>query len=133
MLILRPVSHLRAGVTGSNSHFGYLFQGLMKVIATGFIPPSPLAIVLAMVMLKSSQWLWTNRKFTNLSTAKKFQPRMAYVDSVSLSLSLSLPLPLSLSLSLSLCVSLSMSLSLSPSLSLSVVNQSTRKKYTRKA
>ena len=38
----------------------YSFQGLMVVVATGFIPLSPLSVVLTMVMWKSSQWLGKN-------------------------------------------------------------------------
>ena len=38
----------------------YSFPGLMIVIATGFIPLSPLSIVLTMVMWESSQWLEKN-------------------------------------------------------------------------
>ena len=38
----------------------YSFQGLMIVIATGFIPLSPLSIVLILIMWKSSQWLGKN-------------------------------------------------------------------------
>ena len=38
----------------------YFFQGLMIVIATGFIPLSVLSVVLTMVMWKSSQWLGKN-------------------------------------------------------------------------
>ena len=35
----------------------YSFQGLMIVIATSFIPLSPMSIVLMMVMWESNQWL----------------------------------------------------------------------------
>ena len=38
----------------------YSFPGLMIVIATGFIPLSPLSIVLTMVKWESSQWLGKN-------------------------------------------------------------------------
>ena len=38
----------------------YSFRGLMIVIATGFIPLSPLSTVSTMVMLESSQWLGKN-------------------------------------------------------------------------
>ena len=35
----------------------YSFEGLMIVIATGFIPLPPLSVVMTMVMLESRQWL----------------------------------------------------------------------------
>ena len=35
----------------------YSFRGLITVIATGFIPLSPLSVVLTMYMWESSQWL----------------------------------------------------------------------------
>ena len=38
----------------------YSFHGLMIVIATGFIPLSPLSIVSTMVMWQNSQWLGKN-------------------------------------------------------------------------
>ena len=38
----------------------YSFGGLMVVIATGFIPLSPLSIVSTMVMWERSQWLGKN-------------------------------------------------------------------------
>ena len=38
----------------------YSFQGLMIVIATGFIPLSPLSVVSTMVKWESSQWLGKN-------------------------------------------------------------------------
>ena len=38
----------------------YSFRGLMIAIATGFIPLSPLSVVLTMVMWESSQWLGKN-------------------------------------------------------------------------
>ena len=38
----------------------YSFRRLMIVIATGFIPLSPLSVVLTMVMWESSQWLGKN-------------------------------------------------------------------------
>ena len=38
----------------------YFFRGLMIVTAKGFIPLSPLPIVLTMVMWESSQWLGKN-------------------------------------------------------------------------
>ena len=38
----------------------YSFQGLIIVIATGFIPHSPLSIVSTVVMWGSSQWLGKN-------------------------------------------------------------------------
>ena len=44
-----------------NSWLGqYSFQGLMIVIATGFIPLSPLSVALTMVMCESSQWIGQN-------------------------------------------------------------------------
>ena len=46
----------------------YSFQGLMIVIATGFIPLSPLSAVSTMVMWESSQWLEKN---TLRSTSQK--------------------------------------------------------------
>ena len=48
-------------VAGSTLQLGqYSFPGLMKVIATGFIPLSPLSIVSTMIMWESSQWLGKN-------------------------------------------------------------------------
>ena len=38
----------------------YTFRGLMITIATGFIPFSPLSVVLTMVKWESSQWLGRN-------------------------------------------------------------------------
>ena len=38
----------------------YSFRGLMKVMATEFIPLSPLYAVSTMVMWESSQWLGKN-------------------------------------------------------------------------
>ena len=38
----------------------YSFRGLMIVIATGFIPLSPLSVVSTMVMWEISQWLGKN-------------------------------------------------------------------------
>ena len=38
----------------------YSFRGLMIVIATGFLPLSPLSVVSTMVMWESSQWLGKN-------------------------------------------------------------------------
>ena len=38
----------------------YSFRGLMIVIATGFIPLSPLSVVSTIVMHESSQWLVKN-------------------------------------------------------------------------
>ena len=38
----------------------YFFRGLMIVVATGFIPLSPLSVVSTMVMWESSQWLGRN-------------------------------------------------------------------------
>ena len=38
----------------------YSFRKLMIVIATGFIPLSPMSIVLEMVMWKSNKWLGKN-------------------------------------------------------------------------
>ena len=38
----------------------YSFRGLMIDIATGFIPLSPMSLVLTMVMSESRQWLGKN-------------------------------------------------------------------------
>ena len=38
----------------------YSFRGLMIVIATGFIPLSPLSVVSTMIIWESSQWLEKN-------------------------------------------------------------------------
>ena len=38
----------------------YSFQGLMMVIATGFIPISPLSVISTMVMWENSPWLGKN-------------------------------------------------------------------------
>ena len=52
----------------------YSFQGLIKVLATRFIPLSPLSIVSAMVLWESSQWL---RKDSVQSTGEKFPGKHA--------------------------------------------------------
>ena len=55
------VADLRTGGHWFNTHLGqYSFQGLMMVIATGFIPLSPLSIVSTMVMWERSHWLGKN-------------------------------------------------------------------------
>ena len=55
------VAHLRAGGRWFDPRLGkYSFRGLMIVIATGFIPFSPLSVVSTMVMWESSQWLGKN-------------------------------------------------------------------------
>ena len=46
------------------------FRGLMIVIMTGFIPLSPLSVVLTMVMWESSQW-GLERIFFGVSVKKK--------------------------------------------------------------
>ena len=46
----------------------YIFQGLMIVIATGFIPSSLLSLVVTMVVWENSQWLGKNNTW---STGKK--------------------------------------------------------------
>ena len=50
------VADLRLGGRSAN----IFFQGLMIVIATGFIPLSLLSVVSTMVMWESSQWLGKN-------------------------------------------------------------------------
>ena len=48
---------VRTGGRWFNPRLGqYSFQGLMIVIATGFIPLSPLSVVITVVMWESSQW-----------------------------------------------------------------------------
>ena len=55
------VADLRTGGRGFDPQLGqYSFRGLMIVIATGFIPRSPLSIVLTMAMWESTQWLGKN-------------------------------------------------------------------------
>ena len=52
------VVDLRTGGRWFDTRLGqYSFRGLMIVIATGFIPLSPLSVVSAMVMWESNQWL----------------------------------------------------------------------------
>ena len=52
---------LRAGGRGFDPRFSqYSFRDLMIVIATGFIPLSPLSVVSTMVMWESSQLLEKN-------------------------------------------------------------------------
>ena len=55
------IADLRTGGCWFDPRLGqYSFRGLMIVIATGFIPLSPLSVVLTMVMWESSQWLGKN-------------------------------------------------------------------------
>ena len=55
------VADLRTGGRWFDPWFGhYSFRGLMTVIATGFIPLSPLSVVSTMVMWESRQWLGKN-------------------------------------------------------------------------
>ena len=55
------VADLRTGVCWFDAWLGqYSFRGLMIVIATGFIPLSPLSVASTMVMSESSQWLGKN-------------------------------------------------------------------------
>ena len=52
------VADLRTGGRWFDLRLGkYSFQGLIMVNATGFVPPSPQSVVLAMVMWESSLWL----------------------------------------------------------------------------
>ena len=52
---------LRTGGRWFDSRLGqHSFHGLMIVIATGFIPLSPLSVLSTMVMWESSQWLGKN-------------------------------------------------------------------------
>ena len=53
----------------------YSFQGLMIVIAIGFIPLSPLSVVSTMVMWESSQWL--GKKYCAEYWLKELQESMA--------------------------------------------------------
>ena len=56
--IVVSVADLRTGGRWFNARLGqYSFRGLTIVIATGFIPLSPLSIVSTMVIWESSQWL----------------------------------------------------------------------------
>ena len=55
------VADMRMGGRWFNPHLvQYSFRGLMIIIATGFIPLSPLSVVLTMVIWESSQWLGKN-------------------------------------------------------------------------
>ena len=55
------VEDLRTGGRWYDPRLGqYSFRGLIIVIATGFIPLSPLSVVSTMVMWESSQWLGRN-------------------------------------------------------------------------
>ena len=55
------VADLRTGGRWFDPRFGkYSFRGLITVIATGFIPLSPLSVTSTMVMWESSQWLGKN-------------------------------------------------------------------------
>ena len=55
------VADLRTGGRWFDPRLGqYSFRGLMIVIATGFIPLSPLSVVSTMVVWESSQWLGNN-------------------------------------------------------------------------
>ena len=55
------VADLRTGGRWFNPRLDqYSFRGLMIVIATGFIPLSPLSVVSTMVMWESNQWLGKN-------------------------------------------------------------------------
>ena len=55
------VTDVRTGGRWFDLRLGqYSFWGLMIVIATGFIPFSPLSVVWTMVMWESSQWLGKN-------------------------------------------------------------------------
>ena len=55
------VADLGTGGHQFNPQLGqYSFRGLMIVIATGFIPLSPLSDVLTMVMWESNRWLGKN-------------------------------------------------------------------------
>ena len=50
----------------------YSIRGLMIVIATGFIPLSPLSVVSTIIMLESSQWLGKNIVWsTGLKNSRK--------------------------------------------------------------
>ena len=56
--LVGSVADLRTGCRWFDLRLGqYSFQGLMIVIAAGFIPLSPLSIALEIVMWESSQWL----------------------------------------------------------------------------
>ena len=55
------IADLRTGGHWFDPWLGqYSFLGLMKIIATEFIPLSQLSIVLTVVMWESSQWLGKN-------------------------------------------------------------------------
>ena len=55
------IADLRTGGRWFDSQVGrYSLRGLMTVIATGFIPLSPLSVVSTMVMWESSKWLGKN-------------------------------------------------------------------------
>ena len=54
----------------------YSFRRFMIVIATGFIPLTPLSIVSSMAMLESSQWLGKNIVRSTMYLEKKFEKRM---------------------------------------------------------
>ena len=59
------VADLRAGGHWFDLQLGqHSFRGLMIVIATGFIPLSPLSVVSTMVIWESSQWL--GKKFVKV-------------------------------------------------------------------
>ena len=63
MLLAKPnssvgsVADLRTGGQWLDPHLGqYSFRGLMKVIATGFIPFSPISVVSTKVIWESLAW-----------------------------------------------------------------------------
>ena len=67
------VADLRRGGRWFDIRLGqYSFRRLMIVIATGFIPFSPLSVVSTMVMWESSQWIGNNFvRSTGLKSSRK--------------------------------------------------------------
>ena len=75
------VADLRTGGRWFDTRSGqYFFRGLMKVIATGFIPLSPLPVVSTMIMWESSQWLEKNIVRNRDLVVKRTQGKHRYVD-----------------------------------------------------
>ena len=59
--LVGSIQDLRRGGRMFDLRLGqYHFRGFMIVIATGFIPLSPLSVVSTMVMWEDSQWLGKN-------------------------------------------------------------------------
>ena len=73
------VANLRIGGRWLYPQFSkHSFQGLMIVIATGFIPLSPLFVVSTMIIKESSQWLGKNIVWSIVqkNSRKAFQKSM---------------------------------------------------------